>query len=258
MNKCDIIVFAPHPDDEALGCASLILENVQKGKMVKVVIITNGDGDENGCKQLFGENPTPDNYIDMGYIRQNETKAAMEILGLSLENIIFLGYPDSRGALQEIFKTDKYDDDKPFRSEFTNFTHTSYKNSYSKNVPYCRESFVRDIKRLLKECPPKRAYITHPNDRHPDHSAVGEILSEILKKYDKRVKVFGYYISMAKRPTAKGALFYRATLKMKEKRLKGEIAETKLKCLQQYKCQIELLGKNFINHHSRVERFWKI
>jgi LmbE family N-acetylglucosaminyl deacetylase len=42
MKKSDIIIFAPHPDDEALGCAGLIYKTVQKNKKVKIVIVANG------------------------------------------------------------------------------------------------------------------------------------------------------------------------------------------------------------------------
>ena len=256
LGICDTIVFAPHPDDEAFGCAGLIYENIQKNRKVKIVIITNGDGDKNGCESLFRKNPTPKNYIEMGYMRQNESKAAMGILGLSPTDITFLGYPDN--GLYEILKTDKYDENRPYKSEFTGLTHTSFNNSYSKNVPYCKESIVRDIRLILEEYSPIQAYITHPNDGHSDHSASGEILRKILRKSSKPTKVFGYYISMAKRPTPKGALYYKTTQKMIEKRLKKDVKKIKLKCLQQYKSQISLLGETFLDYHSRIERFWKI
>jgi len=38
-----IIVFAPHPDGGALGCAGEIYDAVQNGYDVKVVVMTNGD-----------------------------------------------------------------------------------------------------------------------------------------------------------------------------------------------------------------------
>ena len=39
-----ILVLAPHPDDELLGAAGLLLEAEEKGVEAKIVIATNGDG----------------------------------------------------------------------------------------------------------------------------------------------------------------------------------------------------------------------
>src|SRR5215475_14334378 len=39
-----IVVFAPHPDDEVIGCAGIIMQALARGARVKVVAITSGDG----------------------------------------------------------------------------------------------------------------------------------------------------------------------------------------------------------------------
>src|SRR6476646_8375445 len=39
-----IVVFAPHPDDEVIGCAGIIMQALARGARVKVVDITSGDG----------------------------------------------------------------------------------------------------------------------------------------------------------------------------------------------------------------------
>ncbi|MBL9133576.1 MAG: PIG-L family deacetylase, partial [Verrucomicrobiaceae bacterium] len=39
----DVIVIAPHPDDEVIGCAGVILRTLEAKKRVTVVILTNGD-----------------------------------------------------------------------------------------------------------------------------------------------------------------------------------------------------------------------
>src|SRR3954463_13514957 len=44
-NQADsIVVFAPHPDDEVIGCAGIIMQALARGARVKVVAITSGDG----------------------------------------------------------------------------------------------------------------------------------------------------------------------------------------------------------------------
>ncbi|MFQ3611471.1 MAG: PIG-L family deacetylase, partial [Fimbriimonadales bacterium] len=39
-----LLIIAPHPDDEVLGCGGLIAEAVRQGSAVRVVAITAGDG----------------------------------------------------------------------------------------------------------------------------------------------------------------------------------------------------------------------
>src|SRR5690242_12652478 len=40
----DVLVVAPHPDDEALGCAGVLLRALEQKQRVGVVLVTNGDG----------------------------------------------------------------------------------------------------------------------------------------------------------------------------------------------------------------------
>jgi LmbE family N-acetylglucosaminyl deacetylase len=42
--SASIVVFAPHPDDEVIGCAGIIMQALARGGRVKVVDITSGDG----------------------------------------------------------------------------------------------------------------------------------------------------------------------------------------------------------------------
>jgi LmbE family N-acetylglucosaminyl deacetylase len=53
-----ILVFAPHPDDEILGCGGTLIKNVQKGNEVYVCIVTKG------CEPYFNEAKTMENRAD--------------------------------------------------------------------------------------------------------------------------------------------------------------------------------------------------
>jgi LmbE family N-acetylglucosaminyl deacetylase len=64
-----ILVFAPHPDDETLGCGGAIIRHLEAGDKVKVIIVTDG---------AFG---SPECHADYQQTRRNETQAAAEILG---------------------------------------------------------------------------------------------------------------------------------------------------------------------------------
>ena len=73
-----LLVLAPHPDDEVIGCGGLIALHVREGRQVRVVVVT--DGAEAG-------NAT---------VREEESRRALRLLG----NIQcdFLGFHDRRLA----------------------------------------------------------------------------------------------------------------------------------------------------------------
>jgi LmbE family N-acetylglucosaminyl deacetylase len=94
MNE-QIIVFAPHPDDETLGCGGTIAKRLDEGYEVLVVVMT--DGRHSFVKGLgIASDPTPE---ELKEIRRNEVKRATRILGVPEENLLFLDFVD--GTLGE-------------------------------------------------------------------------------------------------------------------------------------------------------------
>jgi len=97
-NKGTIVLFAPHPDDETLGCGGYLANKIDEGYEVFVVVLTMGE-------KLFSvmlnivEAPSP---REVCAIRRDETRRAMKILGLKPENLLFLDFED---ALLENKKT---------------------------------------------------------------------------------------------------------------------------------------------------------
>lgn len=91
LNK-RIIVFAPHPDDETLGCGGTIIKRVTEGYEAIVVVMTDG---RHALSAAFGiqNSPSPE---EMKQIREAETVAAMRILGVTKKNIIFLDFEDGK------------------------------------------------------------------------------------------------------------------------------------------------------------------
>lgn len=83
------IIFAPHPDDETLGCGGSIIRMLHEGYDVYVVIITDG----RYCLTDLGvsSGPTPNEIKE---IRKQETLRAIKILGLSENNLIFLNFEE--------------------------------------------------------------------------------------------------------------------------------------------------------------------
>jgi LmbE family N-acetylglucosaminyl deacetylase len=76
-----IMVFAPHPDDEVIGCGGSIAAHVRAGDEVAIAYLTSGEAG--------GLNITPDELRD---IREGEALQGAEILGV--KDLIFLRSPD--------------------------------------------------------------------------------------------------------------------------------------------------------------------
>lgn len=77
----NILVIAPHPDDEAIGCGGTIGKHTARGDRVAVVFLTSG---ELGLKQLAREKAWA--------TREAEARRSAKILGISKLN--FLRLPD--------------------------------------------------------------------------------------------------------------------------------------------------------------------
>jgi LmbE family N-acetylglucosaminyl deacetylase len=86
------IVFAPHPDDETLGCGGTIAVKRRLGAHVTIVEMTDGEA-------AYGELADRER---LKAIRQAEAIEAAHVLGVRAQDLIFLAYPDGRlGDFQE-------------------------------------------------------------------------------------------------------------------------------------------------------------
>jgi LmbE family N-acetylglucosaminyl deacetylase len=76
------IVFAPHPDDETLGCGGTIIKKRRTGADVKIVFMTDGSY-------------SPDDLMsadELRSIRLNEALAASRLLGIDGGDVVFLEF----------------------------------------------------------------------------------------------------------------------------------------------------------------------
>ncbi|GAB2570498.1 PIG-L family deacetylase [Dyella jejuensis] len=90
-----LLVVAPHPDDETLGCGLLIQQVLAAGGTVQILLLTDGDN-----------NPWPQRYIERrlhigpasrrrwGVRRRNEVMRALEQLGVPATALHPLGWQD--------------------------------------------------------------------------------------------------------------------------------------------------------------------
>ncbi len=87
-----LLIIAPHPDDETLGCSALIRHYHSKGLVVRIVVVTDGS------KAQLPRNPAPQ---EIASIRRKESIHAAQILGLAAEDVLFLSYPDGEAEQNE-------------------------------------------------------------------------------------------------------------------------------------------------------------
>jgi LmbE family N-acetylglucosaminyl deacetylase len=78
------MVFAPHPDDETLGCGGTILLKRRLNVPVRIVFVTDGSGSH---PQLLSRE-------ELSAIRAREAVEAAEVLGVDASRVHLLGFPD--------------------------------------------------------------------------------------------------------------------------------------------------------------------
>ncbi|MGD8413551.1 MAG: PIG-L deacetylase family protein [Candidatus Latescibacterota bacterium] len=78
------VVFAPHPDDETLGCGGTILRKTGVGAEVSLVVMTDGKGSH---RDLMDEGR-------IGEIRAREVETAASRLGIPAAKVHQFGFPD--------------------------------------------------------------------------------------------------------------------------------------------------------------------
>jgi LmbE family N-acetylglucosaminyl deacetylase len=80
------IVFAPHPDDETLGCGGTIIRKKRAGAAVRIVYMT--DGSQSHARLMAP--------ADMKALRAGEAVAAAQALGVGREDVVLLEFPDGQ------------------------------------------------------------------------------------------------------------------------------------------------------------------
>jgi LmbE family N-acetylglucosaminyl deacetylase len=85
------IVFAPHPDDETLGCGGTIVRKLAQGAEVEVVFITDGSRSHDLIPSK-----------ELATLRRSEALNACSVLGVEERRVHFLDLGDGRLAEQEV------------------------------------------------------------------------------------------------------------------------------------------------------------
>lgn len=190
-----VLILAPHPDDEVIGCAGVIQQALKAGAKVKIIYLTNGDHNELAFivyeKRITirrGE------FVHMGQVRQKEAIKAMKFLGLSENDLVFLGYPDF--GTFTIF-SQYWQSKKPFRDLLTRISSVPYKDNPSYGAPYQGETILSDIVKQIQYYKPDKIFVSHPADVNVDHKSLYLFLQIALSDLEGKIpkpRVYPYLV----------------------------------------------------------------
>jgi LmbE family N-acetylglucosaminyl deacetylase len=145
-----LMVFAPHPDDEALGCGIMLQRAHSARARTRVIYVT--DGENNPWPQRFIERKWRLDSHDRkrwGQLRRAECLAALRVLGHDPATACFLTMPDQ--YLTQLL------------------------------VKGCTKTLAI-LARSITDWAPTHLFIPSASDIHPDHNALAVMLSLVLQQ----------------------------------------------------------------------------
>jgi LmbE family N-acetylglucosaminyl deacetylase/glycosyltransferase involved in cell wall biosynthesis len=206
-NTHRILVIAPHPDDETLGSGGLIQNALSQGDEIRVVVVTNGDGQVVGPLALnYHPISSPADFIKIGLDRQKESFNATLILGLPAKDVIFLSYPDS--GINSLW-FDDWLKNCPYKSHHTQATSSPYPLTFDPGAQYCGKNLLNDLLKIINDFKPDFINIPHPNDEHPDHRAISNFTRLAISLAASQEpayhpQVWGYLVHYGQFPQPRG------------------------------------------------------
>jgi LmbE family N-acetylglucosaminyl deacetylase len=199
-----LLVVVPHPDDDILSTAGVIQQALDNGLPVKVVFLTNGDYNETSFA-LYRKEITLDQTeaLRLGETRREEALAAQGILGVTPEQVVFLGYPDGGGL--EIFEQ-HWGESEPYRALLSGQNSVIYTFTQTPNAPFKGDSIVADLKQVVNDFQPTKIFTSHPGDVHPDHQTLPLYLQIALWELEEQLapEVYHFITHYGRWPQPRG------------------------------------------------------
>jgi len=196
-----VLILAPHPDDDIIGCAGVVQRALKAGARVKVVYLTCGDNNIFSIvfynkfafplKLLFLRKK---DFITLGHQRVHEAIKAMKMLGVEEKDLLFLGYPDH--GTDQMFVFD-WDHTKPYRSSFSGHSSVPYEESVGYKKEFTADNVIEDLKRAISDFKPTKVFVSHPSDVNGDHWAYYLYMMVSLADLDTEVprpKIYPYLV----------------------------------------------------------------
>lgn len=201
-----VLVVAPHPDDEVLASGGYLARAAAAGAPLRVIVATSGDGFRRAAMAYFHTlNPSPRDYIRLGYAREAESRASLAALGIPAGRASFLGFPD--GGMRTIWQG-RYSAARPYRSRYTRADHVPYRDAYRPGAPYDAAALQGEIGEVIRRFRPTVVLLPDPNDFNPDHRAVGAMTMMALARAAELgpggPRLYFYLVHHGKWPTPAG------------------------------------------------------
>lgn len=196
-----IMVVAPHPDDEVIAAGGLISRAVRMGISVEIVIVTSGETYPRAAEHLTNHKKlTPEDFYELGMIRQRESTNALSYLGIPVQNIVFLGFADT--SLK--FLLDEYWD-KPCNIGGIGTTYCPYNSSvYNPGVVYTGKNLYRSMQTVIKSFRPTHIIYPHEKDTHDDHKATNRLIDQIVTRNHIQAVLLNYLVHYPQWPFPTG------------------------------------------------------
>jgi LmbE family N-acetylglucosaminyl deacetylase len=208
----DVVVFAPHPDDDVLGAGGVIQQARAIGESVVVVYMTSGDGYPNAAA-AYAHRPADKlkrrDYLLLARARQQESIRAEATLGVPRDHLVYLGYPDA--ALDKVAaQLDAEPVTQPYTGRsatYGSWVRDFHSTLHRRPAPYTRAAAVADVEELVRRFQPSAVYTTMAADTHPDHAATFSIVNEALYRANYRGRFLTFLIhgASASWPWPRGA-----------------------------------------------------
>ncbi len=176
INQGDrVLVIAPHPDDEVICNGGVVHYAVENNIAVRVVVVT--DGDDGKTSPLT---------------RYNESINGTKVLGLSEENLIFLGYRD--GSLRNLLN-DNWNYSNPFTAS-DGSTHTNYPYAFQKNATYCGANLEENLETIINDFNPTVVVYPSGDDEQFDHQALSGLTEYTLTRSQYNGSKYSYLLHL--------------------------------------------------------------
>ena len=136
----------------------------------RVVIATNGDGQLVAAlrdfRRLF---PNSDDFVRMGFLRQQESLLGLRVLGIRPDMVSFLSYPDA--GLSALWQN-HWLASAPYYSPYSHSDSSPYPLTYNPTAVYAGTDLLDDLCTILEDQRPGLIVFPHPSDQHADHRSL--------------------------------------------------------------------------------------
>jgi len=195
----DVLVIAPHPDDEAIGCGGVMLRAIKEGRRVGVVLVTGGDGYPTAAAAVAKKAEpqlAPEDFLRVAAVRRQHSVDALTGIGVRAADLMSLGYPDS--GLKAIYEAR---DETPYRQPFTGKAETYgavirdyHTLTHGRPAPYVRSSVLADLVEIIKARRPHEIFVTDEADTHADHRTAFRFVCDAAKAAGYRGTLFSFVV----------------------------------------------------------------